>query len=121
MPLEDYQSDFLHVCIDRGALRFGDFQLKSGRRSPFFFNAGVLCDGDVVRLLGQWYARVLKEQLLGVGKGDDGDGRRVDCACGLWIVQSLPLLPPLISALYARRRRVFLLYLNDDDAFSDCI
>ena len=47
---------FLAAMIDRGVLRFGDFLLKSGRRSPYFFDLGQVADGDGLALLGRAYA-----------------------------------------------------------------
>lgn len=47
---------FLAAMIDRGVLRFGDFLLKSGRRSPYFFDLGQVADGDGLALLGRVYA-----------------------------------------------------------------
>ena len=47
---------FLAAMIERGVLKFGDFVLKSGRRSPYFFNLGEVADGDGLELLGAAYA-----------------------------------------------------------------
>ena len=50
-------ADFLRAMIERGALVFGDFVLKSGRRSPYFFNLGAIADGEGHDVLGKAYAR----------------------------------------------------------------
>jgi orotate phosphoribosyltransferase len=57
--LHDYQRRFVALALARGALRFGAFTLKSGRISPYFFNAGLFNDGDSLALLGRCYAAAL--------------------------------------------------------------
>ena len=54
-----YQRDFLDLAIARNALRFGTFTLKSGRVSPYFFNAGLFDSGAALRALGRAYAEAL--------------------------------------------------------------
>ncbi len=54
--MQDYQRDFLAFATDIGALRFGDFSLKSGRKSPYFFNAGQFDTGARLARLGEAYA-----------------------------------------------------------------
>ncbi|MGA7979502.1 MAG: orotate phosphoribosyltransferase [Chromatiaceae bacterium] len=55
--MHDYQHEFLSFALDRGVLRFGDFTLKSGRKSPYFFNAGLFNTGSSLAALGRFYAR----------------------------------------------------------------
>ena len=57
--MEAYRQNFLELAIDRQALRFGVFELKSGRRSPYFFNAGVFSDGQSLSVLADCYAQAL--------------------------------------------------------------
>jgi orotate phosphoribosyltransferase len=57
--IEQYQRDFIEMAIDVGALKFGDFTLKSGRKSPYFFNAGTFCTGANLATLGRCYAEAL--------------------------------------------------------------
>jgi len=57
--MHDYQRRFLRLAIDHGALRFGEFDLKSGRRSPYFFNIGALDTGDALAGVGRAYAAAL--------------------------------------------------------------
>ena len=54
--MQDYQRDFLRFALDLGVLKFGDFTLKSGRQSPYFFNAGLFNTGSALARLGGFYA-----------------------------------------------------------------
>lgn len=53
-------NEFIRFAIDKGVLKFGDFTLKSGRQSPYFFNAGLFQDGESLARLGQYYAQALQ-------------------------------------------------------------
>ena len=57
----EIEQDFLRFAIDTGVLRFGRFQTKAGRQSPYFFNAGLFNSGESVGRLGKFYARALME------------------------------------------------------------
>lgn len=57
--MQDYQKEFIRFAIERGVLRFGEFELKSGRTSPYFFNAGLFNTGTALAQLGRFYARAL--------------------------------------------------------------
>jgi hypothetical protein len=52
-----HQPDFIRLCLELGVLRFGEFKLKSGRMSPYFFNAGLFNTGRAIAGLGRYYAR----------------------------------------------------------------
>lgn len=54
--MKDYQRDFIEYAIANDVLKFGEFTLKSGRLSPYFFNSGLFCSGASLMRLGCWYA-----------------------------------------------------------------
>jgi orotate phosphoribosyltransferase len=56
---DDYRQAFIRFAIEREVLRFGEFTLKSGRISPYFFNAGLFNTGSTLAELGRFYARAL--------------------------------------------------------------
>jgi orotate phosphoribosyltransferase len=58
--MQDYQKQFLDFVIEHKILRFGDFTLKSGRQSPYFFNAGLFNTGHSLGFIGQCYAAAIK-------------------------------------------------------------
>ncbi len=57
--MTDFRQDFLAFALARDVLRFGEFVTKAGRRSPYFFNAGLFSDGESLRQLGRFYASAL--------------------------------------------------------------
>ena len=57
--MQAYQRDFIRFAIDRGVLRFGEFTLKSGRTSPYFFNAGMFNTGAALAELARYYAAAI--------------------------------------------------------------
>ena len=57
--MKDYQQKFLEFALDCQALRFGEFTLKSGRRSPYFFNTGLFSSGAKLARLGEFYAHAI--------------------------------------------------------------
>lgn len=59
--LERFRSEFIDFMIDSDVLRFGDFTLKSGRKSPFFMNAGAYVTGSQLHKLGLFYAQAINE------------------------------------------------------------
>ncbi|MCD8131963.1 MAG: orotate phosphoribosyltransferase [Lachnospiraceae bacterium] len=66
--MEQYKQDFIGFMVDSHVLRFGEFTLKSGRKSPFFMNAGAYVTGVQLQKLGEYYARAIHENF-----GDDFD------------------------------------------------
>ncbi|MCG6539406.1 orotate phosphoribosyltransferase [Pseudomonas sp. KSR10] len=59
--MQAYQRDFIRFAIERGVLRFGEFTLKSGRTSPYFFNAGLFNTGSALAQLGRFYAAAVAD------------------------------------------------------------
>lgn len=62
--MQQYQKDFVDFMLTIGALKFGEFTLKSGRVSPYFFNAGAFNTGEHLSKLGQFYAQAIQESEL---------------------------------------------------------
>lgn len=59
--MEQYKEEFIGFMVDSGVLRFGDFTLKSGRKSPFFMNAGGYVTGTQLMKLGEYYAKAIHD------------------------------------------------------------
>ena len=59
--MEAYKSEFIDFMIESDVLKFGDFTLKSGRKSPFFMNAGAYVTGTQLRKLGEYYAKAIHD------------------------------------------------------------
>ncbi len=63
--MQEHQQEFIRFALERDVLRFGEFTLKSGRVSPYFFNAGLFDSGAALARLGEFYARAIVD--AGVG------------------------------------------------------
>lgn len=59
--MEQYKKQFIDFMVEAGVLKFGDFTLKSGRKSPFFMNAGAYVTGSQLDRLGEYYARAIHD------------------------------------------------------------
>ena len=59
--MEQYKQEFIEFMVDSNVLKFGEFTLKSGRKSPFFMNAGAYVTGSQLRKLGQYYAKAIHD------------------------------------------------------------
>lgn len=66
--MERYKEEFIEFMVESDVLKFGEFTLKSGRKSPFFMNAGAYVTGSQLRRLGQYYAKAIHDHY-----GDDFD------------------------------------------------
>ena len=66
--MEQYKQEFIEFMVDSQVLKFGDFTLKSGRKSPFFMNAGAYVTGSQLKKLGEYYAKAIHNTY-----GDDFD------------------------------------------------
>jgi orotate phosphoribosyltransferase len=63
--MQEYQLTFIDLALRREALRFGRFTLKSGRESPYFFNAGRFSDGESLAVMGRCYAAAIEAAGIG--------------------------------------------------------
>lgn len=59
--MEQYKQEFIEFMVESDVLKFGDFTLKSGRKSPFFMNAGAYVTGTQLRRLGEYYAKAIHD------------------------------------------------------------
>lgn len=66
--MEQYKQEFIEFMVESDVLKFGDFTLKSGRKSPFFMNAGAYVTGSQLKKLGEYYAKAIHDKY-----GDDFD------------------------------------------------
>ena len=66
--MEQYKQEFIEFMVESDVLKFGEFTLKSGRKSPFFMNAGAYVTGSQLKRLGQYYAKAIHDKY-----GDDFD------------------------------------------------
>lgn len=88
----DYQRDFIRFAIESDVLRFGEFALKSGRTSPYFFNAGLFNTGEALARLGEFYADAIVHSKV-----------EFDVLFGP-AYKGIPLVSTVAIALYTRHR-----------------
>ncbi|MBH0091265.1 orotate phosphoribosyltransferase [Pseudoalteromonas sp. NSLLW218] len=62
--MKDYQKEFIEFALEKQVLKFGEFTLKSGRTSPYFFNAGLFNTGRDLARLGRFYAAALEDSAI---------------------------------------------------------
>lgn len=91
--MQTFQSEFLDYCLRRGVLKFGEFTLKSGRISPYFFNAGLFNTGADLAALGNYYAEAIQRSQVDF-----------DLLFGP-AYKGIPLAAITASALYQRHQR----------------
>ncbi|HVA54827.1 MAG TPA: orotate phosphoribosyltransferase [Gammaproteobacteria bacterium] len=102
--MQDYQREFLELALARGVLRFGEFTLKSGRRSPYFFNAGLFNNGSALAALGRFYARTIVDS-----------GMQFDMLFGP-AYKGIPLVSVTAAALAEHHHRDLLWSFNRKEA-----
>ena len=71
--MEAYKREFIQFLQGAGVLKFGDFTAKSGRKIPYFINAGDIKTGDQIAKLGEFYAKAYLEKVYGRGRGGVGN------------------------------------------------
>jgi len=91
--MQDYQKEFIEFAIAKNVLRFGEFKLKSGRISPYFFNSGLFNDGESLARLGDYYAAAIQASAV-----------EYDMIYGP-AYKGIPLASTLAIALYQHHRR----------------
>lgn len=91
--MKNYQREFLEFALETGVLRFGEFTLKSGRLSPYFFNAGLFNTGAALARLGRFYAQAIVDA-----------GLAFDVLYGP-AYKGIPLAAVTAAALYDRHGR----------------
>ena len=62
--MEAYKQEFIEFMVDSDVLKFGEFTLKSGRKSPFFMNAGAYVTGSQLEKLGEYYAKAIHDNYV---------------------------------------------------------
>jgi|SRR5580658_189130 orotate phosphoribosyltransferase len=102
--MQQYQLTFIDLALRREALRFGRFTLKSGRESPYFFNAGQFSDGESAALLGRCYAAAIV-----------ASGVQFDMLFGP-AYKGIPLATATAAALWSDHRRALPYAFNRKEA-----
>ncbi len=91
--MQDLKRDFIDFAMARQVLRFGEFKLKSGRISPYFFNSGLFSDAEALSRLGQFYADAIERSSI-----------QYDMLFGA-AYKGIPLASAMAIALYQRHRK----------------
>lgn len=102
--MSNTKQDFLKLAIEREALKFGSFTLKSGRTSPYFFNAGIFSTGKDLYHLGEFYAQTLID-----------NNAQFDMIFGP-AYKGIPLATVTANALYASHQKDFPICYNRKEA-----
>ena len=91
--MENYKQNFIQLAIQIGALKFGEFELKSGRVSPYFFNMGLFSTGKALKNIGDFYAAAL-----------EGSNIDYDMLFGP-AYKGIPLVSVLSSSLFVNNKK----------------
>lgn len=102
--MQPYQKEFIELALAHNALAFGEFTLKSGRISPYFFNAGKLATGQALNYLGKTYAQKIKEANI-----------NFDCLFGT-AYKGIPLVAATAASLYKQYNENYSYAFNRKEA-----
>lgn len=89
--MKEYKKEFISFLLENKALKFGDFTLKSGRKSPYFLNTGMLYSGSAISRLGEFYAETINDNMK----------EKFDVVFGP-AYKGIPLAVTTVNALYSK-------------------